>query len=146
MFRYLPLVLGLSMFAQSGLAQCALGVGGGLFGYRINYNIFGPPQGNGSTVISLGAQCVGTSGAANVKYKFQSTVPTQLLVSPSSGATPQNVYITINPNGAGGNLPGTFTTILDFTTVDQPFTSTAPVSVTVVLFAPGPPVIKSVVN
>ena len=140
------------LIATAGFGQCTIspevrsGVG-------FTYNLFGP-AGNGATGILLLGTCPGV-GASSVRFQVDKTTGSiangLLVVSPSSGVTsPQNaveVGTTMNPNTVASTEPGTYNFLVTFTTVDQsPVSTTLPISITVTLFTPGPPVIQSVVN
>ena len=148
MIRYRLAFLGVLALPCVGLSQCYVG-GSPLNGYQIVYNLFGPPNNGGLPVLGLLGVCPNdTSGGAKVKYKLYGFVPGSadqlLVVSPSSGTTPQQVTIGINPNAVGA--PGTYKIIVYISTVDQTPASIAPYSLTVTLFTAAAPVIQSVVN
>jgi hypothetical protein len=124
------------------LAQCLLGSS------FLRYDVLGSAigqKGLGGIVIPMGASCPGEPGA-HVKFRLDTTIDSELIVSPSSGTTPLEMQVGVDPNRVGNWFPGTRSVFLRFTTVDQTPPATTSVTVRVTLTTPDPPVIRSVVN
>lgn len=127
------------------LAQCRISAG------NLQYDIFTSAlglKGLGGNAFTMSATCPGEPNA-HVKFKLDTTrtIPTGLVVSPSSGTTPLEIQVGVDPNFVGNWFPTRASRQLDFTTVDQspPFITSVIVRVTFIS-TPDPPVIRSVVN
>jgi len=128
----------------SVLAQC--GIGPSVLRFDILASAIGQ-KGYGGTVTGMSASCPGEPNA-HVKFKLDTTgrPDSGLIVSPSSGTTPLEIQVGVDPNRVVNWFPDQVNTRLFFTTVDQTPPSTPIVSFRVTLTAPDPPVIRSVVN
>src|SRR5207253_1399089 len=84
----------------------------------------------------------------SVKFKVDSIIPSTnlLVVSPSSGTTPLQIVVGLNPNAARMSGPGKYALSVRFTTVDQSPPRSDLAIVTVTLTNPEPPGIGGVVN
>ena len=136
------------------LLVCCLGVGPSL---AQNLLLIEPQSqsisgglGQGNLVAVFSTQGLGPAGTfPNVKFQLSSTTADPdnfLVVSPSSGTTPTQIVVAVNPSLVGISRPGTFSYLLTFTTTDQTPPSTSVNEITVTLGAPGPPVVQSVVD
>jgi uncharacterized protein (TIGR03437 family) len=92
--------------------------------------------------------CPGEPDDAHIKFKLDAASDRDnfLIVSPSTGTTPLEVQVGVNPDSVANSFPGSGPVFLRFTTVDQTPPSTPPVVVRVTITTPDPPVIRSVVN
>jgi uncharacterized protein (TIGR03437 family) len=84
-----------------------------------------------------------------LKFKLASidpSIPNFLVVSPSSGTTPQEVWVAPNPSAVYKGAPGTFHATVTFVTVDQTPARQDFASITINLTAPPPPSIGAVLN
>jgi len=129
------------------LGQCSLGASPG------RVEIVASPigqKGLGGAVFAMGASCGPGQPSANVKFHLDTSVGATansgLIVSPSSGTTPLEIHVGVDPNRVGNSFPGSGPRLLYFTTVDQTPPAITLVTVTVTLTTPDPPVIQSVVN
>ncbi len=104
-------------------------------------------KGLGGTSFTLTASCPGEP-SAHIKIKLDTTrtIDSGLIVSPSSGTTPLEIQVGVDPKRVGNWFPVQVSRSLYFTTVDQTPPLTPVVSVRVTLTTPDPPVIRSVVN
>jgi len=104
-------------------------------------------MGYGGMAIGMSASCPGEP-SARVKFKLDTTgrPDSGLIVSPSSGTTPVQVDVGVDPNRVGNWFPGQFNSFLFFTTVDQTPPATTSLTVRVTITKPDSPVIGSVVN
>lgn len=126
----------------SVLAQCQLA--GGIRQYDVLASAIGQ-KGLGGTAFTMIASCPGEPNA-RVKFKLDTTRDSGLIVSPSSGTTPLEIQVGVDPNRVGNWFPGSGSTFLDFTTVDQTPPAATRVTVRITRTTPDPPVIRSVVN
>lgn len=103
-------------------------------------------KGLGGTQFTMRGRCPGEVDS-HVRFKLDTSIPTGLIVSPSSGTTPLEIQVGVDPNAVGNWFSGQISRQLNFTTVDQspPFITSAIVRVTFIS-TPDPPVIRSVAN
>ena len=130
----------------SALAQCQLRGPNPSVAVEIVASAIGQ-KGLGGAVIAMGASCPGETNA-HVKFKLDTarTVAAGLIVSPSSGTTPIEVQVGVDPSAAGAAFPVQVSRQLEFTTVDQSPPSISPVVVRITFTTPDPPIVRSVVN
>ncbi len=128
----------------SMLAQCQVGGPNPSVPIEILASAIGQ-KGLGGNAFTMMAVCPGDTNA-HVKFKLDTTVDSSLIVSPSSGTTPVEIQVGVDPNRVGNWFPVQVTRYLHFTTVDQTPPATPSVIVRVTLTTPDPPVIRSVVN
>lgn len=137
-----------SLGLHSAWSQNFIIVSGNTGGGFVQSGVYGDLSVPNATFQITGHQN-GTGVDAHVKFKLDSIVPAVgvLVVSPSSGVTPQRVVIGLNPNEVVKAEPfGSHKITVIFTTVDQSPAFKDVASVTVSLPYPRPPIVSGVSN